>query len=169
MTEHDERSGCPKSSSTGELVAPDEEHDPGGADESRRQFLRRSAQVGVLGAMTHFMLLGGPLKRALAADDGCEYKPPYTRAAGDICDPSDNNVDICVFVNRVEQGDECTHRLDTDMCLAAGGGGTEAEVGDACPGEAEADIDECVAHPHTAACGDVCCGMTDSGDVPDYS
>lgn len=128
------------------LNRPDEKENEASA---RRDFLKRAGKTGIGAGLASFLLVGGPVKKALAAADNCVY--PYDESEGeDVCVPYPNdNPDLCAS-NR-DTGDECKPSYeDTDWCA------NDGTTGDQCPGGA-GDSDTCVFVSNPASeTGDMC-------------
>lgn len=76
-------------------TAEDKKHDETMPEEvARRQFLTQAGKAGVGTGLASFLLVGGVMKSAIAADtDNC--KPPCDSSAGDICNKAGGNDDVC--------------------------------------------------------------------------
>jgi len=98
----------------------------------RRDFIAGAGKMGISTGLAYFLLVGGKMQEAAAADDNCPS--PYTPTAGDKCE--EGNKDECVINNNtgeaVEYGDQCleheTHPGGDKCWLMAG----VFEVGDEC-------------------------------------
>jgi len=107
----------------------------------RRKFIE---YVGI--AVAGFTLVGMPGLSRADGEDGCPA--PYTAAAGDICDPSDNNSDICYNVSPPD-GDECSTTTlalgDNDECWEGTDPPFTDDRGDKCEVDllAVGDTDQC--------------------------
>lgn len=124
------------------LNRPDENKNEASA---RRDFLKQAGRTGVGAGLASFLLVGGPVKKALAAADNCVY--PYDESKGeDVCeptaDPATTNPDVCDPIDGTK-GDLCPapSQYDRDVCVIRSSSPV-VEAGDLCQDSAQLP-DEC--------------------------